>query len=81
MNTHRVTSEIVRGWPALLPAQLADDALGISYATGKRLRLAGEYPLPVLMIGRLNKVRRSDLLELLEPSAGPAQPVRLVAVR
>ena len=80
MTNHRVTTEDVRSWPALLPAQLADDALGISYATGKRLRLAGEYPLPVLMIGRLNKVRRSDLLELLEPSAGPVQPVRLEAV-
>ncbi|MHB8187762.1 MAG: hypothetical protein ACYDDU_17165 [Dermatophilaceae bacterium] len=75
-----MTTEDVRGWPALLPAQLADDVLGISYATGKRLRLAGEYPLPVLMIGRLNKVRRSDLLELLEPTAGLAQPVRLEAV-
>jgi len=80
MTTHRVTIEDVRGWPALLPAQLADGALGISYATGQRLRLAGEYPLPVLMIGRLNKVRRCDLLELLEPSAGLAQPVRLEAV-
>lgn len=80
MNTHSVTTEIVRGWPALLPAQLADDALGISYATGKRVRLAGEHPLPVLMIGRLNKVRRCDLLEHLEPSSRPVQPVRLEAV-
>lgn len=63
-----VTTEDVRGWAALFPAHRADDALGISHSTGRNLRLAGSYPLPVLLIGRLNKVRRSDLLQYLEPA-------------
>jgi hypothetical protein len=76
--------DAIRTWPPLIAAKSADEALGISYTLGKRLRATGEYPLPTLTLGRLHKVRTSDLVAFLDganvqASAGvTVLPVRLV---
>jgi hypothetical protein len=59
------TLDTIRTWPPLIPARWADEALGISYTLGKTLRASGAYPLPTLTLGRLHKVRTSDLVAFL----------------
>lgn len=79
MTTH--TLEEIRTWAPLIPARRADAVLGISYTLGKRLRAVGEYPLPTLLLGRLHKVRTSDLTAFLDGHAGAADRVTVLPVR
>lgn len=49
--------------PDLVPDAVA--ALGVSRDTGYSLAKAGEFPIPVVPVGRRLKVRRKDLLVFL----------------
>lgn len=49
--------------PDLVPDAVA--ALGVSRDTGYKLARSGEFPVPVVSVGRCLKVRRVDLLHFL----------------
>ncbi|MFE0875379.1 helix-turn-helix domain-containing protein [Streptomyces smyrnaeus] len=55
----------VRALPALPTVQQAFDAFGISRDTGYALINSDEFPIQVVRLGRLMKVRRTDLLAFL----------------
>jgi len=51
--------------PALLTMSEASDILGISRSTGYRLARRGAFPVPVLRVGRLQRVARHQLNQYL----------------
>jgi len=74
-----VTTAVTRAELLTLPAVVDIPTAGRAYGIGERLayELArrGEFPVPVLRLGRLLRVRTADLLEHLEPrhsESGPA---------
>ena len=71
----RWTLAALRRLPPTIPAQMADAILGIAFSTGKRLRAAGTYPVPVLSLGRHHRVPAAPLLRLLGVPAGDVSGV------
>lgn len=74
-----MTTAVTRAELLALPAVVDIPTAGRAYGIGERLayELArrGEFPVPVLRLGRLLRVRTADLLEHLEPrhsESGPA---------
>lgn len=57
--------DAVGALPAVIPAALADEILGISQTLGKALRASGRYPVRVIRLGRLQRVSTADLLQWL----------------
>lgn len=57
--------DAVGALPAVIPAALADEILGISQTLGKTLRASGRYPVRVIRLGRLQRVSTADLLQWL----------------
>jgi predicted site-specific integrase-resolvase len=55
--------------PDLVPD--AVNALGVSRDTGYSLARAGDFPIPVVPVGRRLKVRRADLLAFLGITEAP----------
>ena len=51
--------------PVLIPLQDAARAWGISESSAAELRAAGRFPVEVVQVGRLYRVRRADLLKSL----------------
>lgn len=51
--------------PALVSLRVSADALGLSLSAAKALHGRGDYPVPVLRVGRLLKVRSVDLVAYL----------------
>ncbi|WP_333769601.1 helix-turn-helix transcriptional regulator [Streptomyces sp. IBSBF 2435] len=49
----------------------AVDALGVSRDTGYSLVRTGEFPVPVVPVGRRLKVRRADLIAFLRITEDP----------
>lgn len=58
--------------PDLVPDAVA--ALGVSRDTGYSLAKTGDFPIPVVPVGRRLKVRRSDLLAFLGIQEHDDQP-------
>lgn len=58
--------------PDLVPDAVA--ALGVSRDTGYALAKAGDFPIPVVPVGRRLKVRRADLLAFLGIQERDDQP-------
>jgi hypothetical protein len=63
--------------PAAVDLGTANRAMGISRSTGYELARRGQYPCPVLAIGRSYRVPTAGLLEALrvEPAAAVEEPV------
>jgi predicted DNA-binding transcriptional regulator AlpA len=55
--------------PDLVPDAVA--AIGVSRDTGYALNRRGEFPIPVITVGRSLKVRRADLLAFLGMAEDP----------
>lgn len=50
----------------MLPRRLdVDPAFGISTSAGKALARAGRYPVPIVKVGKTQRVRRTDVLAFL----------------
>lgn len=61
----------VHALPVLVDLPTAARALGVGRNTAYELVRPGTWPTPVLRVGRLIKVRRSSLLDLLGISTAP----------
>jgi hypothetical protein len=66
MTRQQYTLEEVRALPAVVPISVADNVLGLGRGAAHALRASGRYPVRVLRLGRLLKVRTADLLRYLE---------------
>ncbi|MCM2579518.1 helix-turn-helix transcriptional regulator [Streptomyces meridianus] len=62
----------VRALPAMPTLPQASAACGISRETGYELATRGEFPIPVIKLGRSLKVRHTDLLAFLGLENGDA---------
>ncbi|GAB3544360.1 helix-turn-helix domain-containing protein [Arthrobacter tumbae] len=60
-----MTSEEVLALPPSMDLEAACKALGISRVTGYRLVKAGEFPCPVVRLGRVIRVPKPGLLRVL----------------
>lgn len=60
-----LSAQEVRDLPAMAKAEDAFAALGIGRDLGYRLIRQGEFPVPVVPLGRIVRVRRADLLNFL----------------
>jgi hypothetical protein len=63
--------------PAVIPLSVAGRALGIGRSKTSELAKAGEFPCPVLPLGRKQMVRRSELFKvigLVEKQAAAGEP-------
>ena len=69
MTTACMEEAQVRNLPPIVDVPTAASVLGISRATAYRLVAAGEWPIPVLRLGRYLRVSRADLMAFigLEP--------------
>ena len=65
-----MTEDEVHALPVIVDLPTAARALGVGRNTAYELVRSGSWPTPVLRIGRLIKVRRSSLLDLLGIGAG-----------
>jgi excisionase family DNA binding protein len=64
-----MTEDEVHALPVIVDLPTAARALGVGRNTAYELVRSGTWPTPVLRVGRLIKVRRSSLLDLLGISA------------
>ncbi|MFI7587885.1 helix-turn-helix domain-containing protein [Spongisporangium articulatum] len=66
------TTRITQTFPdqPLIPVLAAFSHLGISRSTGYELLRTGEFPLPVVKVGKRTKVRRVDLARYLGVTVG-----------
>lgn len=60
-----MTEDDVQALPVIVDLPTAARALGLGRNTAYELVRNGNWPTPVIRVGRLIKVRRSSLLELL----------------
>lgn len=88
MTTRGMSVRELLALPVAVTLDDANRALSVGRSNGYAMAKTGEYPVPVLRLGRAYRVKRSDLLNYLGISdsetapqrAEPAQP-RLVAVK
>lgn len=64
-----LTSEELRALPAAVDLVTAGRAFGIGRTKAHELVRAGEFPVPVLRLGRTYRVTRADLLRALGEDA------------
>lgn len=73
-----LSSEQVRGLPAMPTAMQAFRALNIGKTAGYELIASGQFPIEIIRLGRAFRVRKADLLAFLglqnDDSAGEATP-------
>jgi predicted DNA-binding transcriptional regulator AlpA len=69
-----VTREELLALPVVLDVPTAGRAYGIGERHAYELARQGEFPVPVLRLGRLLRVRRADLLADLAPGVSEAGP-------
>ncbi len=85
-----MTSDELAALPAVVDVPTAGRALGIGSTLAYALVKAGEFPCPVLRLGRLYRVPRAGLLEVLglvpntreadvPPTSAPALPAPAAA--
>lgn len=67
-----MTAEQVRALPAVVDLPTAASALGLGRTAAYELVRTGEWPTPVLRLGRLIRVPSAPLLELLGLAAPAA---------
>ncbi len=76
------TADEIRGWTATFPATQAGAAFGLGPDKTYELIRTGEFPVPVLKLGRAYRVARSALMSALGiPEAPPAAPGNPLATR
>lgn len=63
--TTALSPQEVYDLPAMATAEKAFAALGIGRDLGYRLIREGQFPVPVVPLGRIVRVRRADLLAFL----------------
>jgi excisionase family DNA binding protein len=69
-STRRPAIDLVRAMePGTYSIRETAQRLGISADYAYRLARIGELPVPVLLIGNLKRVRRSDIESLLAPTS------------
>jgi hypothetical protein len=66
--------------PVTFPLEPANRALGLGRSDAYAMAKAGTYPLPLLRLGRRYRVKRSDLLRLLNIT-DPEAPTRAEPAR
>lgn len=74
-----LTPEQVRDLPAMLSAQQAFAALNIGKTLGYQLVEDGEFPVEVIKLGRIFRVRKADVLNFLGLSETAAAEVQSAA--
>jgi excisionase family DNA binding protein len=67
-----MTEDEVQDLPVIVDLPTAARALGVGRNTAYELVRSGSWPTPVIRVGRLIKVRRSSLLELLGINSRPS---------
>ena len=60
--------QAVRNFPAMVSIEKAAQAVGIAQTTAYKLIGTNSFPVPVVKIGGVFRVRRADLLRFLEGS-------------
>jgi hypothetical protein len=81
MTTRGMTVREVLALPVAISLDDANRALSIGRSNGYAMARTGDYPLPVLRLGRAYRCKRSDLLTYLgitDPEAAPqhAEPAQ-----
>lgn len=74
MTTRGMSVREVLDLPVAISLDDANRALGLGRSNGYAMAKTGEYPLPLLRLGRKYRCKRSDLLRLLDitdPEAAP----------
>jgi hypothetical protein len=66
--------------PVAISLEDANRALGLGRSNGYAMARSGEYPLPLLRLGRKYRCKRSDLLSLLNIT-DPEAPTRAEPAR
>jgi len=65
MSARTPTAEEIRSWPVTVDLQTAGRAWGIGRDQAYRLAREGQFPVPVLRLGRYLRVTRASVLEAL----------------
>jgi predicted DNA-binding transcriptional regulator AlpA len=65
MTARTPTADEIRSWPATVDLQTAGRAWGIGRDQAYRLAREGEFPVPVLRLGRYLRVSRAAVLAAL----------------
>ena len=78
MTTRTPTTNEIRSWPVTVDIQTAGRAWGIGRDQAYRLAREGQFPVPVLRLGRYLRVTRASVLVALgieetAPGGAPAQ--------
>jgi hypothetical protein len=75
MNARTPTVEEIRLWPVTVDVQTAGRAFGIGRDQAYRLAREGQFPVPVLRLGRYLRVTRAAVLDALGiEDAAPSGP-------
>jgi excisionase family DNA binding protein len=69
--TQALSREELLALPPVVDVRTAGKALGIGETVARELIRSGEWPTRVLRLGRRYRIRRTDLLRLLEVDDGP----------
>lgn len=69
-----LTVDELRALPAVVDVPTAGRAYGLGERLSYELAQRGDFPVPVLKLGRLLKVRTCDLLADLAPDSSEAEP-------
>jgi predicted DNA-binding transcriptional regulator AlpA len=80
--TRALSAAEVLDLPAAVDLITAGRALGLARTTAYELARRGEFPVPLLRLGRQYRARRSDLLDLLgiqDRATAPTEPIPHVA--
>ena len=65
MTARTPTVEEIRSWPVTVDVQMAGRAFGIGRDQAYRLAREGQFPVPVLRLGRYLRVTRAAVLDAL----------------